>query len=82
MTWYRCRFQANLDDYRPIIFPPPGPYWCSGYSDSYSIVIAYFPMESEKDIYEHIKEYWPEASNIDIDPDEDIVYTDRFPKPE
>jgi hypothetical protein len=29
--WIRYRFHANADDYRPVKFPPPGPYWCSGY---------------------------------------------------
>ena len=53
MEWTRYRFRADPDDYRPIIFPPPGPYWCSGYGfegdpeepADYSIVITWFPIK-------------------------------------
>lgn len=77
MTWYRCRFHANPDDYRPVTFPPPGPYWCSGSGDGYSIVIAYFEDP------ERITEFWPEATEIDVDDGCDtMLFTDRFPKPE
>lgn len=43
--WMRLRFQANADDPRPVTFPPPGPWWCTGYAgdDSYAIVVAYLP---------------------------------------
>ena len=73
--WLRCRFHANLNDYRPVLWPPPGPYWCSGVGDDYSIVIAYVRSE------EQLMEYWPEASEIDSEERDEITYTDRFPKP-
>lgn len=38
MKWERHRFHANEDDYRSVIWPPLGPYWCSGYGDGYSTV--------------------------------------------
>jgi hypothetical protein len=76
--WIRYRFHANAEDYRPVKFPPPGPYWCSGYAgdDSYSIVIAYLPRDVK------LKDFWPEASSIDKEDADKIVYTSRFPKPE
>jgi hypothetical protein len=83
MKWTRYRFHANYDDFRPVKFPPPGPYWCSGtsaYGDDdpsrYSIVIAYLPQKSK------LTEFWPEASEIDSEITESILYTDRFQKPE
>ncbi len=72
----RYRFKANEDDWRPIKFPPPGPAWCSGYGDGYSIVVAY--ANSETDILDH----WPEADEITVQENYPIVFTDRFPKPD
>ena len=76
----RVRFRANNDDWRPVIFPPPGPCWCSGYGgtdeDGYAIVVAYVEDEDQ------ILKYWPEASDIDADDAETIVFTDRFARPD
>ena len=58
--WMRVRFHANEGDYRPIKWPPPGPYWCSGEGDDYSIIVAYVRTQKQ------IKEFWPEASEIDV----------------
>ena len=76
MKWIRYRFHANLEDYRAIIWPPAGPYWCSGEGDSYSIVVAYLPPHKE------LIEYWPEANNIDLEEVNEIVFTDRFACPD
>lgn len=73
--WIRARFHANEEDSRPIKWPPIGPFWESGFGDGYSIVIAYVKNESQ------IKEYWPEASNIEFSDSEKIIYSDRFQKP-
>ncbi len=75
-TWYRCRFHADLDDYRPVAWPPPGPFWCSGTGDDYSVIIAYVTSE------EQVIEFWPEANNISAEECDEIVFTDRFPEPE
>lgn len=72
----RARFHANESDYRPVYWPPPGPYWCSGYSDGYSIVIAYAENEAE------LVKFWPEASNIDAEEVSEIVFSSRFPQPD
>jgi len=75
-TWERHRFKANLDDPRPVKFPPPGPYWVSGEGDDYSIVVAYLPLR------EPVTHWWPEARDIDSEVRDEITFTDRFPKPE
>jgi hypothetical protein len=74
--WLRHRFRANVSDYRPIAFPPPGPYWCTGYGDDYSIIVVYMPEDG------NITDWWPEAHNIDTEEVDEIVYTSRFPKPD
>lgn len=71
----RIRFQANLEDYRPINWPVKHPYWCSGEGDTYSIVISY--ADNEKYIYDN----WPEAKNLDIQEVDEYEFSDRFPKP-
>ena len=75
MEWERHRFHANEDDYRPVIWPPLGPYWCSGYGDDYSIVIAYLPKG------QNLLDYWPEADNVDTEDRNEITFSDRFPCP-
>ncbi len=72
----RARFHANAEDFRPVEFPPPYPYWCTGYGDGYSIVVAY--ADSEK----QIKKYWPEASQIETTKEDAVTFSDRFPKPD
>ncbi|MGB0911046.1 MAG: hypothetical protein ACPGYT_11850 [Nitrospirales bacterium] len=54
----RARFYANEDDYRPINWPIKHPYWCSGYGDGYSVVVAYADNKAE------ILTNWPEATHI------------------
>jgi hypothetical protein len=74
--WIRARFHANEDDYRSMVWPPPGPYWCSGYGEDYAIVVAY--VRTEDQIYAG----WPEASEVDLTRGVDLVFTDRFAKPD
>lgn len=75
--WKRHRFHANPDDYRPVKFPPPGPYWCSGEAGdgSYSIVVAYLPRDVD------VRDWWPEATEIEATEERKIVFSDRFAKP-
>lgn len=79
--WHRVRFHANYDDSRPIKFPPPGPFWETGYAgdESYSTVVAYFPVGEEH----RLKEFWPEAEKIDwMQVHDHLLFTERFPEPE
>lgn len=72
----RARFRANEDDWRPVKWPPPGPCWCTGYGETYSVVVAFCDSE------EQILEYWPEAEDIESTPNSEITFSSRFPKPE
>ncbi len=78
--WLRVRFYVNDEacggDYRPIKWPPVGPYWCSGETDTDFILIAYVRREQE------IFEFWPEATKLSCQERDVITFTDRFPKPE
>jgi hypothetical protein len=80
MGWIRCRFVSTAEDYVPIKFPPPGPYWCSGVvdEDAYRCfhVVAYVKRLSD------LCKYWPEAEDIEFTKEKEIKFSDRFPKPE
>jgi len=78
MPWKRYRFYTCEEDYRPVIFPPSGPWWCTGYTgDDWerAIIAAYLPEG------EDIRKYWPEAEDIEFEGRDSIQFTDRFPKP-
>ena len=72
----RCRFKANLEDYRPVKWPIKHPYWCTGFNETHSVIVAYADNENQ------VKELWPEAIEIESEPAETYIFTDRFPKPE
>ncbi len=74
----RARFKANYDDWRPVKWPPIGPCWCTGYAgdESHSVVVAYVESENQ------VREFWPEATDIDGEPRDTIVFTDRFARPD
>ena len=67
----------NVEDYRPLIFNPKYPWWCSGISgdNTYAIIICYLPKE------EDLFKYWDDAKNIEITEDVEIEFNSRFPKP-
>ena len=74
----RARFKANYPDWRPVKWPPPGPCWCTGFAadESYSIVVAYAKDEDQ------VREFWPEARDIDAPPADQFIFTDRFERPD
>lgn len=84
--WVRYRFSTkSVDDYRPIIFNPKYPWWCSGYGlggtiddpeCETAIIIAWLPKG------EDLTKYWDDAFDITFDEFDEIKFTDRFPKPE
>jgi hypothetical protein len=79
--WIRYRFHANAADYRPVQFPPPGPYWCNGFGEGYAIIVAYLPFSAV------LTDFWPEASHIDLQKVDAncptlIAFSDRFPCPD
>lgn len=74
--WFRVRFFTSKEDYRPVKFPPPGPYWCTGYGAYGAVIIAYIKQEEE------ILEYWPEATYISSNWEKvEVIFCDRFQRP-
>lgn len=73
----RVRFKVLNPDYRPIKWPIPHPYWCTGY-DFYdaAILVAY------ADSVEQILELWPDAENIITEEVDAYSFSNRFPKPD
>jgi hypothetical protein len=81
VNWVRHRFYSHHADSRPVRYPPPGPWWCSGSTDDENgeiqIIVAFLPEGYE------IKKYWPEVGEVSFsEPYGKIVYSDRFAKPE
>ncbi len=75
-SWIRHRFHcSSVNDPRPVIWPPKGPYWVSGEGDDYAILIAYLPAGVE------VTTFWPEATDVDSEECDGITYTSRFAKP-
>ena len=75
----RHRFKTrSVEDYRPLIFNPKYPWWCSGFAsnESYVTIIAYLPKG------EDLKKYWDDAFDINTIQHDKIEFSGRFPKPE
>ena len=72
----RARFKTDAEDWRPINWPIKHPYWCTGYGDGYSIIVAYADDEAE------ILTNWPEAYAIEGDEVDGYTFTSRFPCPD
>lgn len=75
----RYRFKTkSTKDYRPLIFNPAYPWWCTGHAanGSYVTIVFYLP-ESE-----NLLKYWDDAYDIDYEENVEIQFTDRFPKAE
>ncbi len=75
IKWIRYRFYTKSEDYRPLLFNPAYPWWCSGHTDEAAIIIAFLPVG------ESLEKYWPEAEAVDAE-SRDLFFTDRFPKPD
>ena len=79
MKWYRFKTEA-VDDCRPLkdMAKIQTPWWCTGTAmdDSYAIIVCYLPDD------ENLYDYWDDAYDVDTEDRPEIVYTDRFRKPE
>lgn len=80
MKYIRYRFKTkSIDDPRPLkdLKEIGMPYWVSGYTGDMlaAIIICYLPVGVD------LKEYWDDAFEIETNDCNEIVYTDRFPKP-
>jgi len=75
--WVLCNFKSPAEDFRPMGFPPPGPYWCAGLdSDECWDIVAYVRKPKE------VSMYWPEAFDIVTEVVDKIEYSDSRPRPE
>lgn len=72
----RVRFHIQDSDYRPVVWPIKYPYWCTGYGDNYTILVAFV------DSIDQLFMLWPDASNINEQEVEKPTFSDRFPKPD
>ena len=75
----RVRFTTNGNDYRPVIYPPPHPWWRTGYnSQGDAIIVSY------ADSIEQVSDYWPDYERLDV-LEKDLTeykFSDRMPKPD
>jgi hypothetical protein len=74
----KIRFETPHDDYRPVNWSPPYPFWKTGISSNDDpIIVAY--LDSNEQLYE----YWPDAKNVSsVEEVDEINFTDRFQKPD
>lgn len=75
--WKRYRFKTkSIDDYRPLIFNPKYPWWCTGEGEGYVTIVAYLPEN------EDLSKYWDDAFEITYEEEDEIKFSGRFPKPD
>lgn len=73
----RYRFKVPGVDPRPIGWPPPGPFWISGYSDTYVVVLAF---ANDLDTLTS-QNHWPDAEEVEDLGVPDDLFSERFPQP-
>lgn len=73
----RFRFYVPGTDGRPMAFPPAGPFWITGESDTHQVVVAFSPDIETLTNDRH----WPDAEDIEDCGEQEIVFTKRFPCP-
>lgn len=71
----RYRFYTDADDWRPVTWPPAGPFWCTGQGDGFSVVVAFAPDMPT------LLAQWPEAKEITVQENMPVEFSGRFPKP-
>lgn len=75
----RYRFcTRSVEDFRPLVdMKPIGmPWWCTGSGHRHVTIVCYLPEN------EPLEKYWDDAFDICEEHVNEIVYTDRFQKPE
>lgn len=75
--WYRFKTKA-IDDCRPLkdMADIQCPWWCTGEGMDYAIIVCYLPSNLD------LKDYWDDAYDIDKEEKDEIIYSDRFGKPD
>ena len=72
----RARFHTNPKDWRSVNWPAKHPYWRTGHTEEYSVVVAY------ADDIEEILRNWPDATDIEARGADEYLFSGRFPKPD
>lgn len=94
----RVRFEVPVDDYRPVSWPIPYPYWCSSTHNEpidktkpdddenlqlVHTLVAYVPQGS---MCVYLTAFWPEHRSVQLLSEghtkDTIAYSERFAKPE
>lgn len=75
---HQFRFKIPGTDPRPIGWPPPGPFWATGYSDTHVVVVSF--AESLEVLLGPL--HWPDAEDVEDLGIPSDLYSDRFPKPD
>ena len=64
--WW-VRWYTLGDDSRPVTFPTPIEWWCSGYSDTHAINCAIVFADTEPGVEAELKANgWPECDGLDF----------------
>ena len=66
--WKRYRFKTkSVNDWRPLIYNPQYPSWCSGYAGdmSYAIIICFLP--DGEDLCKYIIETYSKQGEVVLD---------------
>ena len=75
-NWIRWRFRSKaMDDCRPLIFNKNWPWWVTGEGEDFVTIVAFLPEG------EDIHKYWDDAYDEEWERYDEILYSDRFPKP-
>jgi len=81
ISWIRYRLKTkSVSDWRPLVYDPRFPSWCSGYGGdeeagtAFAVIIIYLPEG------EPLSKYYDDAFDVTADDSDCIVFTDRFPK--
>ncbi len=77
--WRRYRFYTkSVEDYRPLVFNPKFPWWCSAEAgdDSSATIVAWLPVT------EDLLKYWDDAFDVEFTEHHEIEFTSRFAKPD
>lgn len=63
--WW-VRWYIEGDDSRPVTFPTPVEWWCTGYSDTHSINCAIVHADDENGCVDVLRANgWPECDSLD-----------------
>lgn len=82
IKWIRYRFKTkSVADWRPLVYDPRFPSWCSGYGgeeedgSAFAVIVMYLPAS------EDLMKYYDDAFDVEGEERDSITFTDRFPRP-